>query len=304
MSEALSERKRILMFGASGALGRAISAALQSDEKYALILTSREQRVSAVENIAWLKCDMNNTNDIEAVLLSTHADAVINMAASFLDDYTSAMQVNYYASQTILNWVHAHAQQTVVILAGSAAEYGVVTAADNPIRETQRLQPASIYAHSKACQSMLVELYARKGVDVRYARVFNLDGVGLSTRLFAGRIQQQILEIQSGARDVIETGPLSAVRDYISCENAAEQIVDVLHAGQAGETYHIASGVPQKMRDVLARMLENAGLSGVAVIEADGLSNRHGVDVPLIYADMQKTNSLRQISKMPSRHIG
>lgn len=293
----MNQPRRVLIFGASGALGRAMSSAVRSRNDYVLIMSSSKAIANTLENAAWVKCDMGNTGEIDTVLQNVKPDIVINLAASFIDDYDSSMQINYHASRAILDWVQRHQMKTVVILAGSSAEYGVVDAADNPIRVTHCLKPVSFYAHSKACQSLLVNLYACNGVDVRYVRIFNLEGDGVSTRLFVGRIQQQIREIQSGLRSAIETGALSAVRDYVSSEIAAAQIMDVLCNGKTGETYHIASGQPITMREMLAQMLEKAGLTDVPVSESVAHSNRRGVDVPLIYADIQKTTSLHASSE-------
>jgi len=140
-------------------------------------------------------------------------------------------------------------------LIGSAAEYGVVRLEENPIREDRVLNPVSIYGLTKAWQTQLAGYYASSGVDVVVARVFNLDGPRLSERLFIGRLQKQIAEVLACQKTVIELGPLTAIRDYVSTDEAADQVLAIAEHGETGRVYHVASGLPVKMRDILVRYL-------------------------------------------------
>ena len=124
------------------------------------------------------------------------------------------------------------------------------------------------------------------------ARIFNLDGSGLSERLFIGRLQKQINEVLTGQKSVIELGPLNATRDYVTTEYATEQILAIAAHGEAGRVYHVASGKPITMRDILSRYLAIHKLDASIVHEAVDLTNRIGYDVPIIYADVTNTMQL------------
>jgi GDP-4-dehydro-6-deoxy-D-mannose reductase len=179
--------------------------------------------------------------------------------------------------------------KTRVVIIGSAAEYGVVNIAENPIRESRLLAPVSVYGLSKSWQSQLIGLYRSAGLDVLGARVFNLYGCGISDLLFAGRVQNQIRDVLDGKKESIEVGQLTAVRDYISTEDAAIQLLAIIQRGLPGEIYHVASGVPVTMQEILQRQLTAVGLSFSIVKESAQFSNRSGYDVPMIYADISKT---------------
>ena len=182
--------------------------------------------------------------------------------------------------------------RTRVVLIGSAAEYGPVRPEENPIPESRFLNPVSVYGLSKAWQSQLLALYAGRGVDVLCARVFNLYGPGVSEGLFAGRLQRRIEDILAGRQTLVEVGPLSAIRDYLSTAEAARLLLMIAELGLAGEVYHLASGVPVAMEEFLRRQLILHGLDQSIVRTAADFSNHRGYDVPMIYADMRKTKAL------------
>jgi GDP-4-dehydro-6-deoxy-D-mannose reductase len=175
---------------------------------------------------------------------------------------------------------------------GSAAESGAVTSADNPISESQPINPVSVYGLTKSLQTQLASYYAQLGVNVSVCRIFNLNGPGISESLFIGRLQKEIQEVLGGRKHHIELGSLNATRDYINVEQAAQQIIDIAIMGRAGEVYNVASGVPIKISEVLEQYLKDHKLPLTIVRSEQVLGNHTGYDVPVIYADITKTRSL------------
>lgn len=282
--------KTVLVTGATGTLGRAVITRLRRDSHCRVIATSRH-----CDNISGLQLDVCDHEQLAAVINHTKPDLVLHLAATFVSDFDEAYAVNVEAARYLLNTVQQLRHHTRVLLVGSAAEYGVVRPDENPIREDRVLNPVSIYGLTKAWQTQLAGLYASRGVDVVVARIFNLDGTGLSERLFVGRLQKQIEEVLDGRKSVIELGSLSAIRDYVSTSEAADQILAIAAYAETGRVYHVASGIPVTMRDILARHLAVYKLDASIVHEAAELSNRIGYDVPVIYANVTSTKQLMEI---------
>lgn len=276
----------VLVTGASGALGRAVCARLREGGQRVVTAGRSEGNQ--------LRLDLSDAQQIQAVLASSQPDLVLHLAASFAGDYAQAVALNVEASRQLLEAVEQSGRSIRVVLIGSAAEYGVVEPEENPIGEARALKPVSVYGMSKAWQTQLAHLYAARGVDVAVARVFNLIGPGMSERLFVGRLQQQIAAVLAGRQQSIELGPLSATRDYLSTEAAAEQLLAIAALAPAGSVHNVASGEPVTMRALMQRMLAEHGLDPAIVAEAPALSNRSGYDVPVIYADIGKTRALLQ----------
>jgi GDP-4-dehydro-6-deoxy-D-mannose reductase len=277
--------RRVLLTGSTGALGQVLAGRLHADPACFNVFAPR--RAESNDPL-----DLCNGEQIASAIERTRPDLVLHLAATFSNDFDEAYAVNVAATRHILKAVEASGRALRVVLVGSAAEYGPVIADENPIREDHVLRPVSVYGISKAWQTELAYLYASRGLDVTVARVFNLTGPHLSQRLFVGRLHKQIDELLRGERTRIEVGSLSAVRDYLSIDDAVTQLLAIAGFGEAGKVYHVASGRPITMRAVLVRELAAHGLSESIVIEDEGLTNRRGYDVPTIYADISKTVAL------------
>lgn len=282
--------KTVLVTGATGALGLAVVARLRENGHYQVITTSRNN-----DNENSLILDVCDSEQFADVITRIKPDLLLHLAATFVNDFNQAYAVNVEATRHLLDTVQKSGLNIRVLLVGSAAEYGVVQPEENPIREDRVLHPVSNYGLSKAWQTQLAGFYACQGINVVVARVFNLDGKGLSERLFIGRLQKQIEEVLLGKKSVIELGSLSATRDYITTNEAAEQILAIAEYGDSGRVYHVASGIPVTMRELLNRYLSIYKLDTSIVQEAPVLSNRSGYDVPVIYADVSKTMQLMRI---------
>jgi GDP-4-dehydro-6-deoxy-D-mannose reductase len=235
---------------------------------------------------------VRDRDQVSSVLNDTKPDLILHLAATLNDDFDDAFAVNVAGARNLCDAIAASGQPTRLLLAGSAAEYGVVQPAQNPLGTGHPLQPVSLYGMTKAWQSMLGLYYARSGVDVVIARIFNLDGPGLSERLFAGRMRSQLAAIRQGKQQRLQVGPLEAIRDYVSLETAALQILAIAEHGRSGKVYHVGSGKGISMRELLLAYLAAEGQDFSIVDEASANSNRKGYDVPMIYADMTETDAL------------
>ncbi|GJH20536.1 NAD-dependent epimerase/dehydratase family protein [Caballeronia novacaledonica] len=278
-----------MLTGASGALASSVARYLNACGGYRVIALPH-----TANDTQPLALDVTDRNSVEHALTEVAPDVVLHLAGYFGGNLDEAQAVNVQGTLHLLETVERSDATVRVVLAGSAAEYGIVEPEANPIHETRVLRPVSAYGVTKAWQTQLACLFAARGLDVLVARIFNLIGEGLSERLFVGRVARQIAEIKSGTRATIEVGPLSAVRDYLPLDEAAEQIAAIFSFGRAGEIYHVASGQPVAMRDVLSGLLSANGLDSQIVREADHLSNRTGYDVPVIYGHIGKTHQLLQ----------
>jgi len=286
--------KRVLITGATGALGRAVVEQLKNLKGYQIFATSSRMDSSNDNEIIVFQCDLCNLDQITAAVDLAEPDLILHLGGVFPRNLREAYIMNVAPAANILELVHIRKLKTRVILIGSAAEYGVVSPEENPIGENHALFPVSVYGVSKAWQTQLLGFYATLGVDVICARIFNLFGPGISELLFPGRLQKEIDAVKSGLKSLIEVGSLRASRDYISTSEAARQLLMIATRGTIGNVYHIGSGQPITMRDFLIAQLELHALSISLIHESPDYSNHSGYDVPLIFANTQKTRNLEQ----------
>jgi nucleoside-diphosphate-sugar epimerase len=275
------------MTGGTGALGKTFSRYLR-DRGYNVVCTSRK----ADGGDATVHLDLSDASQVSSVVQALHPEIVIHLAATFNSPFEDAYSVNVDSAKHLLDAIDSGHLKTRLVLAGSAAEYGLVAPEENPVREDRLLHPVSVYGLTKSWQTTLGLMYAHRGLDVVVARIFNLWGTGLSSQLFAGRVDQQVRDVLAGKQERISVGPLSAIRDYISLGEAAEQIIAIAERGKSGQVYHVASGQPVSMRELLLKRLKLDGLDFQIVDESTNNSSRVGYDVPAIYADISKTTAL------------
>jgi nucleoside-diphosphate-sugar epimerase len=279
--------KSVLITGGNGALGSVLSNQLRQ-KGHAVVCGSRR----AAPDQGSVHLDLNDPDQLQAAIHSLRPEVIFHLAATFEPDFEAAYATNVRGAMNLLAAMRQAGVSARVVLAGSAAEYGLVAPEENPLRETRVLRPVATYGLTKSWQTTWGLMCAHQGDDVVVARVFNLWGAGLSTRLFAGRVEQQIRSVLEGKQDRIEVGPLSAVRDYISLAEAGVQLMAIADHGIQGAVYHVASGQPTTMRELLAKRLAQDQLTMDIVDEAASLTTRTGYDVPVIYADITLTSAL------------
>lgn len=249
---------------------------------------------SALEAPESTRVDVCSYGDLSRVVGTVRPDVVLHLSAVFSDDFEHAFATNVIGAKNLFKALEDNRLDSKVILAGSAAEYGIVYPHENPVSVNQVLRPVSVYGLTKSWQTQLGLLCASKGQDVVVARIFNLRGNGISDRLFVGRVNDQLEQLAAGTRDRIVTGPLGAVRDYISLEAASAQLLSILRFGRSGAIYHVASGTPVSMRELLLNMLQARGFTMEVVDEVQSPYGRGGFDVPAIYANIEDTLALME----------
>jgi GDP-4-dehydro-6-deoxy-D-mannose reductase len=74
--------------------------------------------------------------------------------------------------------------------------------------------------------------------------------------------------------------------------DAISQLLLLADKGKTGDVYHVASGQPVRMRDLLAEMLASANLDMSIVCEEKSTDRKIGYEIPIIYADVGKTTGL------------
>ena len=93
------------------------------------------------------------------------------------------------------------------------------------------------------------------------ARPFNLVGPGLDARLALGSFARQLAAVLRGEVARVECGPLEARRDYLDVRDAVEAYLALADLGLPGEVVHVCSGKSYRLGDLLAQMIELAGVA-------------------------------------------
>ncbi len=280
----------ILVTGANGGLGRILLPELRAHYNESVIGSGRVK----IEDVDYFSCDFTDETAVKNLIKTVRPRLIFHLVGSFTGQFELDFKVNALSAKFIFDSILSEALETRVVVFGSAAEYGAVLATDNPIPETYRGRPVSVYGLTKSFQTDMANYYARtQNSDVVTARVFNLAVQGLSQRLFYGRAEALISAYKKGDITQLEFGNLDSERDYIEFDKAIEQILLIAELGKSGEIYNVGSGTPKKMRAILKIMVEKEGIPWSSVIESNSEAiGRKGFDVPVIYADTSKVLKL------------
>ena len=251
---------RILVTGATGFLGHAVTAAL-SDRGHGVIALSRSGSDLPAKAGRYIQADVRSRADlIDAV---ADVDAVCHLAAlvRVRDSLTNPLDywhTNVGGTLNVLDALARSATPTApkrLILSSTGAVYG--TPQRQPISEDQPPGPSNPYAVTKLAADLAAAHVAATGVIGAVAlRAFNIAGAWAGhTDHDLTRLIPKILAVQAGhAQDLVVNGDGTAVRDFVHVADMADAFARAIDRCQAGHwrVYNIGSGRRTTIGDVIA----------------------------------------------------
>lgn len=280
---------RVLVTGASGFVGRAVLDELGARGLEA-IAVSRSARPVVAAQARRVLSEPSDALAVRDLLLAAQPDIVLHLAGvSSAPSYSGLYEANVVFAANLMDAALAMPRKPRVLLAGSAAEYGPVAAALQPVREHVACRPNTAYGVSKLAQTNHALIAASRGLPVVVARLFNPIGAGMPKSLALGSFAHQIASM--GPRGgVLSTGDLDVVRDFMDIRVAAQLLVDLALASDAGEeVVNICTGSGQRLLDLTQRLI---AVSGVQVELRHDESRRGNSDVRVFVGDPSRLKAL------------
>jgi nucleoside-diphosphate-sugar epimerase len=246
--------------GASGFLGRHLCRELAS-RGTAIIALARPGWPHTGNAYRTVVAEPLSIDVLSDILAKAHPNVVYHLAGTNrTDDLDALYRANVVYGATLLEASLRTPIRPIVVLVGSAAEYGALTAAEIPVRETQLCRPVSAYGISKLAQTHHGLAAAARGLPLVVARPFNPIGVGMPDTSALGNFVKQIAAMDSRG-GILTTGPLDAVRDFIAAADVARLLVDLAEIPAAiGQVVNLCSGCGIRLEDLVRRLVELAGV--------------------------------------------
>lgn len=243
--------------------------------------------------VTLVETDLRDAVSVRGALESVRPDIIFHLAAqSFVP--TSWRSPAETMGTNVTGQIHIFEAlrgldllDTVVQIACSSEEYGLVLPDEVPIKETNPLRPLSPYAVSKIAQDYLGYQYHQSyGIKAIRTRGFNHTGPRRGEVFVTSNFARQIAEIEAGKRDpVIHVGNLEAVRDFTDVRDMVRGYWLATQKAEPGEVYNIASGRGITIRELLDQLL---ALSSTEVeVEVDPERLRPS-DVEVLLGDYSK----------------
>lgn len=269
-----------LVTGAAGFVGQALLNALDSvsPSRYVVGLDRVDRPAGSAPCDSWRVVDLSDGAAVKEVVAAVQPTRIFHLAGLARGaDWDALYRANVSTTIALLEAVRDTASECIVIVPGSAAEYGPVPPARLPILEAEPLRPVSPYGVSKAWQTLAALSFAADGLDVRVARLFNMIAPSVPASFALGAFAAQLKRIAAGDQPpVLTTGPLDAVRDFLDVRDVAEGMIAVAEHGLSGEVYNVCSGDGVSMRECLRVLIDVSGLE--VSVESASIGGAQSID--------------------------
>jgi GDP-4-dehydro-6-deoxy-D-mannose reductase len=243
----------VVVTGGSGFVGhRVVEILLAAGREVTVFDLARP----AQEGTRWWQGDVRDSDSLAGALAEARPSVVIHLAARVFEpecrrDPQGTFDLNLRGTVALLEACRAATAPPRVLLALSSAIYG--QAEGENIDEDAPLRPWTVYGASKAACDAFGDVYCRTyGLEVIRVVPFNITGPGGSPLFVVSDWARQAALIEAGRQEpVIETGDVSAVRDFTDVRDVARAYVALVERGRAGERYNVASGQPVTVGSIL-----------------------------------------------------
>ena len=289
---------RALVTGAAGFVGQYVARRLLADGWEVTGASASpspgDGTLSASERSAvrWHTVDLRGAGATGALLDAVRPDAIIHLAGiahvvTAQEDPGLTYEVNIGICARLLAGVRTRRDggslDPVVLVVGSAEQYGRHDAADLPLRESAEQRPQTVYAATKAAQEVVaLEAFRGAGVRVVCTRSFNHGGPGQAATFLIPSLARRIKALARDGTRALSLGNATPVRDWLHVDDVARAYVALLARGEPGTVYNVASGTGRDVAAIARRILALVGAE--ADLTTDPALVR-AVDVPALVGD-------------------
>jgi GDP-4-dehydro-6-deoxy-D-mannose reductase len=236
------KRYRVLITGHRGFIGRNLARFLQSHAPRVHIVGHEDP--IPFDDLSLLKSFLRDCRPEAIFHLASHKGEASGTAQPLLE---ALLQVK---------------SSSCVVLPGSAAEYGKVPLDQLPVKEEFPGQPLSPYGLAKASQTRWAKEYARSGLRVVTARIFNVIGKDAPEHTLIGALLSKIRAAGApSGHKTVAVGDLDIRRDFVDIEDVCHGLALLAQFGKSGEVYNICSGYSVALHRVLQQMITATGTS-------------------------------------------
>lgn len=295
---------RALVTGGGGFVGQWLSRALLREgwDVTATTMTDVPEpaTLTAAElaSITWRGIDLRAGADRRSLFgLIEHErpDAIFHLAAiSFVpaagNDPMRALDTNVGATVRLVESMRqlrdAANLDPVLLVVGSAEQYGRHEASDMPLTERHECRPRTFYAATKMAQEQFALAAARAdGLRVIATRSFNHSGVGQAPQFLLPALVARAVAARRAPGSPVTIGNTGTVREFLHVEDVAGAYIALVARGQTGEVYNVCGGEGVSVGALAGEVLARVGVSGPLIPDA---ALQRAVDVPYLVGDNSK----------------
>jgi GDP-4-dehydro-6-deoxy-D-mannose reductase len=250
--------RRAIVTGGAGFIGRHLVAGLRRRGVHVTTIgrrPSQDARHVALGDGAW------SVPQLARILEDNEPDAVFHLAGGSTGGQAELDHLNVGLATALMQALRETGLRPVLVVAGSATEYGAAIVDGAPVCESAECAPISAYGRSKLAQTSAALAYGKEtGAPVLAARIFNPIGAGIPTHLALGAFAAQIASV-TGTRGKLRTGNIDVERDLIDVEHVATMLYNLTLNHAARNVINICSGEAVRLRTLVEYLISVSGKS-------------------------------------------
>lgn len=271
----MTTARHVLVTGATGLIGRAVTAALVAQGTRVTALSRSGRAVAGVDGTT---CDLLDPNSIAAAVTAARPSDLLHLAwADGADRWSGLANLDWLVATVTLLRTFAASGGRRAVMVGSCAEYDWSAGV---LGEATALRPATLYGAAKAAASLAcLGAAPQLGVSLAWARPFFVYGPDEPTGRLLGDL---IAGLRAGVRVPCTDGRQR--RDYLHVDDLAAGLLAVLESDLKGAV-NIASGHAIAVRDLIGEVARQLGRPDLVDL---GARPRPPGDPDVIQADISR----------------
>lgn len=236
----------------------------------------------------YIECDIRDKEKLANILNKFKPQIIFHLAAQSFPtvswerpEYT--LQTNVLGTMNLFEAVKQLKLDTIILNAGSSAEYGYVNEKEVPIKEDRELKPLHPYGVSKVAQELLAyQYYKNFGIKSITIRIFNTTGPKKINDVCSDFTKQIVLMEKGLQKPVLRVGNINTKRAITDVRDLIEAFWLAIDKCDLGERYNVSGERIYLIKDIIEILRE------LTTIKFDLYEDPNLIrptDEPIIYGD-------------------
>jgi nucleoside-diphosphate-sugar epimerase len=244
---------KILVTGATGFIGNHLVQALLKENHNLIVTGTSKQKAEKFNWYNQVQFEILDLNKVDEDFFQkcSGVDKVIHLAWSGLPNYKDLFHFenNLMPQYSFIKKLLQYGMSDITIT-GTCLEYGLKSGALSADMDTD---PKNPYALAKdTLRKFLEELQKSHPYNLKWIRLFYMYGEGQSKTSILSLLDKAI----SNQDEQFNMSGGEQLRDYLSVEDVASQIIDVALSSDKSCVINCSSGVPISIRKLVENYLE------------------------------------------------